>query len=158
MLSILPRVGVRSPPGASHRAEGIIARLRGSAREKYTPWVPPHDGALPGGGIPPGGVQALGAPCEGRHHIAREPRQLLLELLGRHALGPVDHHVLEARIAALEVADLLDDVPGRAAEPGALRHAVADGGNARGRAGRAPGASLRVGVADEAEGREPLVA
>src|ERR1700682_1910333 len=26
-----------SPPGASRRAEGIIARLRGSAREKYNP-------------------------------------------------------------------------------------------------------------------------
>src|SRR5713101_8210291 len=133
MLSILPRVGVGSPPGASHRAEGIIARLRGSAREKYNPWGPPHDVALPGGGIPPGGVLALTPPREGLHHIAREPRQLLLELLGRHALGPVDHHVLEARIAALEVADLLDDVPGRPTEPGALCHAVADSGNARGR-------------------------
>src|SRR5713226_2558796 len=81
MLSILPRVGVGSPPGASHRAEGIIARLRGSAREKYTPWGPPHDVALPGGGIPPGGVLALTPPREGRHHIAREPRQLLLEAL-----------------------------------------------------------------------------
>src|SRR5712692_9091819 len=81
MLSILPRVGVGSPPGSSHRAEGIIARLRGSAREKYNPWGPPHDVALPGGGIPPGGVLALTPPREGRHHIAREPRQLVLEAL-----------------------------------------------------------------------------
>ena len=32
---------------------------------------------------------------EGRHHVTREPAQLLLELLGRQSLGPVDHEILE---------------------------------------------------------------
>ena len=46
----------------------------------------------------------------------------------------------------------------RAAEPGLLRDPVAQRGHPRRRAGRAPGAAVLVGVAHEAERREPLVA
>ena len=68
------------------------------------------------GVYPPGAIR-LTAPPEGRHHVAREPRQLLLELLRPHALRPVDHHLVETGILLLEVLDLLDDLPGRPAEP-----------------------------------------
>ena len=61
-------------------------------------------------------------------------------------------------IFRLDRLDALDDVLRRAAEPGLLRHAVGERGDLRGRAGRAPGAALLVGVAHEAERREPLVA
>src|SRR6266478_3491152 len=52
----------------------------------------------------------------------------------------------------------IDDRGRRAAEPGLLLHAVADRGDRRRCARRAPGAALIVGIAHEAEGREPLVA
>jgi hypothetical protein len=43
-------------PAPPDPAEGIIARLRGSAREKYNPWGVSHEGKLRGGGMsPPGG-------------------------------------------------------------------------------------------------------
>lgn len=38
---------------------------------------------------------------EGRHHLGGEDPELLLELGGRHALGPVDQHLIEARIPLL---------------------------------------------------------
>src|SRR5262249_58002681 len=92
------------------------------------------------------------------HHVAGEPRELLLEFLGAHALRPVNHHVLEAWIAGFELLDLIDDEARRTAQPRALCHAVANARHARGRARGAPRAAFLIGVAHEAEGREPLVA
>src|SRR2546425_5444719 len=97
-------------------------------------------------------------PPERRHHVPREPAQLLLELLGRQPLGPVDHEVLEPRVLGLDRLDPLDDVRGRTAEPRLLLDPLGQRGHARGRARRAPRASVLVRVAHEAEGREPLVA
>src|SRR5262249_59789627 len=51
-----------------------------------------------------------------------------------------------------------DHLARRAAEPGLLLHAIADRGDRRRRARRAPGAALVVGITHEAERREPLVA
>src|SRR5215475_13480256 len=144
-------------PAPPDPAEGIIARPRGSAREKYNPWGVSHEGKTTGRGYTPQGLR-LPAPGERRHHVAREPGELLLELLRPHPLGPVDHHLVEARVLRLEVLDLLDDLPRRATQPRLLLDAVADAGNARRRARRAPRAPLGVGVAHEAERGEPLVA
>src|SRR6266850_86760 len=113
-----------------------------------------RDTPYPYGRSAPGGRSAP----KRRHHLAREPAQLLLELLRRQALGPVDHEVLEPRILRLDRFDSFDDVSGRPAEPRLLRDAVGEIRHARGRAGRAPGAAVLVGVAHEAERREPLVA
>src|SRR5213592_3537106 len=119
-------------------------------------------GEIPGWGI--GGVSGLvprrsaSARLERRHHLAREPAELLLELLGREALRPVDHEVLESGILRLDGLDPLDDVRRRAAEPGLLLDAVGERRHARGRARRAPRAAVLVRVAHEAERREPLVA
>src|SRR6185436_17097699 len=148
-------------PAPPDPAEGIIASLRGSAREKYNPWGAGHEGELRGGGIPPGAMPGGWRPlalAEGGHDLAGKPAELFLELLGPHALGPVDHHLVEARVGVLEVANALDDVLGRPAQPRSLLDAVADTGNARGRARRAPRAPVGVRVAHEAEWREPLVA
>ena len=38
---------------------------------------------------------------ERRHHVLGEPAQLLLELLGRKSLGPVDHELLDTRVLGL---------------------------------------------------------
>src|SRR3954452_10951018 len=104
-------------------------------------------------------VRAAALPLlERRHHVLREPAELLLELGRAQAFRPVNHEVLEARIFRLDRLDALDDVLGRSAEPGLLRDAVGKLGRARRRARRAPGAALLVGVAHETERREPLVA
>src|SRR5712691_12100813 len=92
-----------------------------------------------------------------RHHVARDPAELLLELLGGNALGPVDHELIEARVPGLDGFDALDDVRGRTQQPRLLLDAVLERRHTRGRARRAPGAAFGVGVADEAERREPLV-
>src|SRR6266404_764577 len=91
------------------------------------------------------------------HDLTRKPAQLLLELLGRETLGPVDHEVLEPRILRLDRLDALDHVRGRAAEPRLLRDTVGEVRHPRGGARRAPRAPVFVGVAHEAERREPLV-
>src|SRR4029453_8973851 len=101
-----------------------------------------------------GGVSARG---DRRHDVAREPPELLLELLGRETLRPVDHEVLEPRVLRGDRLDALDHVRRRAAEPRLLLDAVGERRRARGRARRAPRAPLLVGVAHEAERREPLV-
>src|SRR5262245_36891183 len=111
----------------------------------------------PSAEIPPTRMAGFSA-LEGGHHVAGEPAQLLGELARREALGPVDHEVLEAGILGLDRLDPGDDVLGWTAEPGLLLDAVGQVRHARGRAGRAPGAALLVGVAHEAERREPLVA
>src|SRR5579884_3333062 len=98
------------------------------------------------------------AAVEGRHYLAGEPAQLLAELGGRQAFGPMDHEIFEAWIFRLDRLDPGDDLGGRAAEPGLLLHPLAQGRYARRGARRAPGAALLVGVAHEAERGEPLVA
>src|SRR5258707_11724724 len=99
-----------------------------------------------------------GASFERWHYVLGEPAQLLLEFLRPDALRPVDHEVLEAGIFGRDRLDAVDHVAGRAAEPRLLGDAVGERGRARRRPGRAPGAALLVGVAHEAERREPLVA
>src|SRR6185295_6294283 len=98
------------------------------------------------------------APLERRHHVLGEPGELILEVLRAHALGPVDHEVLEARILRLDRLDAVDHVLRGAAEPCLLRDALGERRDFGWRAGRAPGAALFVGVAHEAERREPFVA
>src|SRR5712664_3990548 len=148
----LPPCVVVEPPASPSSARGITTtRTRG--RKQKTLQVGGH---LPRGEIPPTRIRP--STRERGHHLAREPAQLFLELLGRQALGPMDHEVLEPRIFRLDRLDAFDDVRGRAAEPRLLRDAVGEIGHARGSARRPPRAALLVGVAHEAERREPLVA
>src|SRR5215472_11985904 len=63
-------------------------------------------------------------PVERRHHVLGEPAQLLLELVGGQALGPVDHEILEPRIFRLDRLDAVDDVRRRSAEPRLLLYAI----------------------------------
>src|SRR2546421_4822224 len=119
---------------------------------------PTGRGLSPRANIPPTRItRPARSASEGRHHLAREPAQLLLELLGRQALGPVDHEVLEPRIPGLDRLDALDHVRGRPAEPRLLGDAVGEVRHARGGAWRAPRAAVLIGVAHEAERCEPLV-
>src|SRR6187455_1675934 len=96
--------------------------------------------------------------AKGGHDVVREAAQLVLEFRGREAFGPVDHEVLQAGILGFDRSDAINDVGRRATEPGLLLHAVTDRGNRRRRTRRAPRAALIVGIAHEAERREPLVA
>src|SRR5207253_11016741 len=57
---------------------------------------------------------------ERRDDILGEPPELLFELLGGQALGPVDHEILQARILCLDRFDPLDDLRRRATEPSLL--------------------------------------
>src|SRR5215467_16063593 len=98
------------------------------------------------------------ARLERGHHVAREPAKLLLELLRGESLGPMDHEVLEPRILRRDRLHPVDHVRRRAAEPRFLLDSVGERRRARGGARRAPRAPLLVGVAHEAERREPLVA
>src|SRR3989454_10727540 len=134
-------------------------RYDGRKRKNTIPWASPPRGRYP--------VRVLGrrspaaqpsARLERRHHVAGEPAELLLELLDGEALGPMDHEVLEPGILRGDGLDALDHVRRRAAEPRLLLNAVGERGHARGRARRAPRTTVLVGVAHEAEGREPLVA
>src|SRR5262245_6347311 len=160
MLSLLCRVSVgfaarRLPSGPRVLSPGY----EGAQGKNTTPRGPLTRGRYRVGVYPPGVCRpGLRPPDEGGHHVPREPRELLLEFLGSHALGPVNHHVLEAGVARFEVLDLIDDETRRPAQPRTLGDAIANARHARGRARRAPGAALLVRVADEAEGREPLVA
>src|SRR5215471_4587271 len=121
----------------------------------------PRSVAVPGLRCTAARCTAPGTPeelFERRHHVLREPAQLFLELLGREALGPVDHEILEPGISRRDRLDAVDHIGRRAAEPRLLRDAVLEPRRARGRAGRAPGAPLLVGITHEAERREPLEA
>src|SRR5262244_877432 len=115
-------------------------------------------GKVPGWGMVGHDARAGSARLERRHHVAREPAQLLLELLGREPFGPVDHEVLEPRVLRRDRLDPVDHVRRRSAEPRLLLDPVGERGYARRRARRAPRAPLLVGVTHEAERREPLVA
>ena len=70
----------------------------------------------------------------------------------------MDHEVLEPGILGRDRLDPVDHVRRRPAEPRLLLDAVGERRHARGRARRTPRAAVLVGVAHEAEGREPLVA
>src|SRR6267143_1213971 len=72
----------------------------------------------------PYGLHTADSALERGHHLAREPAQLLLELLGRQALGPMDHEVLEPRILRLDRLDAFDDVRGLAARVAVRLHDV----------------------------------
>src|SRR5207247_4260955 len=133
-------------------------RYEGRERKNTIAWGSPAVGEIPGWGMGPGRARRPDlAHRERRHHLAREQAELLLELLGREALGPVDHEVLEPGILRRDGLDPLDDVRRRAAEPGLLLDAVGERGDPRGRARRTPRAALRVGVAAAAARREPRV-
>src|SRR5215472_18939221 len=54
-----------------------------------------------------GGWRRL-ASIECRHYVAGKPAQLLLEVVGRQTLGPMDHEVLEARRFRLDRLDAVD--------------------------------------------------
>src|SRR3990170_5460017 len=132
-----------------------MTRLRGREKRKIQSLGGSHEGRTTGRGYTPLG---LPGPPEGGHDVPREPGELLAELARRNALGPVDYHLVEPRVLGLDLADGLDHLRRPAAEPRFLLDAVTERGNARWRAGRAPGAALFVGIAHEAERREPLVA
>src|SRR2546428_71180 len=134
-------------------------RYEGRKRKNTIPWASPPRGRYP--------VRVLGrrspaaqpsARLERRHHVAGEPAELLLELLDGEALGPMDHEVFEPGILRGDGLDARDHVRWRTAEPRLLLDAVGQRGHARGRARRAPRATVLVGVTHETEGREPLVA
>src|SRR5262249_1386528 len=114
-------------------------------------------GALATREIYPGPVWGSSA-AKRRHDVAGEPMKLLLELLRREPLGPVDHEVLEPGVLRLDRADARDDVAERPAEPRLLLEAVGQRRNTGRGARCSPRAARLVGVAHEAEGREPLVA
>src|SRR5437867_4484247 len=154
-----------SPPGAvvvsprrSFERQGYYYHMHEGEETKNPtgrgPAAECHNTPYPYGSFRAGTRSAL----KGGHHLAREPAQLLLELLRRQALGPVDHEVLEPGILRLDRLDSVDDVRGGAAEPRLLRDAVGEIRHARGRARRAPRAAVLVGVPHEPERREPLVA
>src|SRR6266851_5331898 len=100
----------------------------------------------------------MAALAERRHHILGEPAQLFLEFLGRDAFCPMDHEMLEAGISRRDRFDAVDHLSGWAAEPRLLRDAVAQGRHPRRCARHAPAAPRLVGIAHEAERREPFVA
>src|SRR5438309_8718823 len=127
-------------------------------RENTIPWGFCPRGEIPCWGISPWGDGGRSTRLERGHHVAREPAELLLELLRREALGPMDHEVLEPGILGRDRLDPVDHVRRRPAEPRLLKDAVGERRHARGRARRTPRAAVLVGVAHEAEGREPLVA
>jgi hypothetical protein len=52
-------------------------------------------------------IRAL--PFECRHDILGKPLELVLEFLGRHVFGLVNHHLVKAWVPRLKLSDLLDD-------------------------------------------------
>src|SRR6266850_7007346 len=95
---------------------------------------------------------------EGRHDVLREPTELVGEFRGRQSFSPVDHEILKPGVPGFDRLYAIDDLGRGPAEPGLLLHAVTDRGDRSRRTGSAPGAALVVGIAHEAERREPLVA
>src|SRR5947209_6510776 len=98
------------------------------------------------------------APVESRHDLTGKHAQLLDKLVRRQSLGPMNHEIFETGVFRLDRLDTVDDLARRAAEPGFLPYAFAQGRNGRGRAGRAPGAALLVGITHKAERRKPFEA
>src|SRR5262245_13252150 len=96
--------------------------------------------------------------AERGHHVSGEPTELLDKRRRVDALRPVEHDLVEAGVLCLVLADERDAVGGRADHPRFLGDALPDRRSAGRRAGRSPRPALVVGVPDEAERREPLVA
>src|SRR4030095_10604249 len=133
-FSVLPPTGLTAsnwdvPPGASRSGRGYYRESTRERKGKIQSLGGLPRGGTTGRGYTPRGLPLAAAPLERRHHVACEPGELLLELLRPHALRPVDHHLVEARVLLLEVANAFDHVLGRAAEPRLLVHAVAGAGN-----------------------------
>src|SRR5207248_7066393 len=105
---------------------------------------------------------AYRCPCsttvERRHDILGEPPELLFELLGGRALGPVDHEILQARILRLDRFDPLDDLRRRPTEPSLLLHAVTQRRHPRRRSRGTPSPALFIGIAHKPKRSEPFVA
>src|SRR5262249_1074674 len=118
-----------SCPAPPETAEGIMDGLRGREKRKIQPLGGPHEGVTTPWGYTPGGCRPVSAAGEGRHHVAREPAELLLELRGRQPFGPVDHELIEAGIASLDLVDRLHHVRRPADEPRPLLDAVAQRGD-----------------------------
>src|SRR4029450_11110600 len=130
MRSLLHRVSV----GFAARRLPVGPRVlsppyEGGQGKNTTPRGPITRGRYRVGVYPPGVSKGLGTPGEGGQDVSLEPGELLLEFLRRHALVPVNHHVLEPRVARFELLDLLDHETGRTAEPRLLRHAIPDAGH-----------------------------
>src|SRR5438445_5627452 len=136
----------------------FLPQARGHGKRKYHPLGVLPEGEIPCWGISPWGDGGRSARLERGHHVAREPAELLLELLRREALGPMDHEVLEPGILGRDRLDPVDHVRRRPTEPRLLLDAVGERRHARGCARRTPRAAVLVGVAHEPERREPLVA
>ena len=135
-------------------------KLRGREKGKIQSLGGLHEGETTRWGYTPGGSPRPLAPSgEGGHHVPREPAELLLELGGRDALGPVDHASGRGPDSFASTRGSSRS-PARAARPATPSASTPSRrvGSARGRARRAPRAALLVGVAHEAERREPLVA
>src|ERR1700728_3371812 len=64
---------------------------------------------------------------ERRHHLSREPAELLDELVRRQPLGPMDHEVFEPGILRFDRLDPVDHLGRRAAEPGLLLDPLGEG-------------------------------
>src|SRR5262249_40152358 len=100
--------GIRRPaPPVGPRV--LSPGYEGAQGKNTIPRGPSTRGRYRVGVYPRGCRIGLAATDERRHHVAGEPRKLLLEFLGAHALRPVNHHVLETWIAGFELLDLVDD-------------------------------------------------
>src|SRR5438309_8154185 len=94
----------------------FLPQARGPEKRKYHPLGVCPEGKIPWWGMGTDGSRSS-ARLERGHHVAREPAELLLELLRREALGPMDHEVLEPGVPCRDRFDPVDDVRRRAAEP-----------------------------------------
>src|SRR5439155_1199787 len=100
----------------------------GSQRKNTIAWGSAGVGKIPRWGIGGRRPRAVcSARLKRRHHVTREPAELLLELLGGDALGPVDHELIEARVLGLDGFDRLDYLRGRAQQPRLLLDDVLEG-------------------------------
>src|SRR6266481_5445430 len=71
------------------------------------------------------------SPAKRGHDLSREASELLDHEIARCPDRPRDHDVVQPGIAALHLLEVGDDVRGRPAEPGAIAHAVLQGGGGR---------------------------
>src|SRR4051812_40593715 len=101
-----PSVRVFSRGSAAAVLGGITTTCTRGATEK-----------APAIGVPSPGEKYPGRVCrsaarERGHDVAREPAQLLVELLRAEPFRPMDHEIFEAGILRLDRLDAFDDVRG----------------------------------------------